>query len=640
MYQTRRLLGKPVLRRGNALPTHRSAASGSRPLPVGPLLANKAGPRESAGRGVGVGKLSKWSLLQCSVAVALAVGCAPSRSTPLPATGGNPNTGADAGPVDAGPVDAGAVDAGPVDAGPVDAGPVDAGQPDAGPPDAGQPDAGPPDAGHPDAGVDAGTPDAGTPDAGSDGGVITFGTPGPWPTGNVTYGAADGIQESPVVGVTTDEPVTLPGPNAGVTQNLWVATNSALYLLRPGDRSFRRYDAHDGLHLPGNIAASCDDSAGLLVPCPNGAADAPGISEIVGGGPDEVFVGYYGHHDWNSPDDGTEKDPYRHSGKLERVRLKADGKLEVIRFDMVSNNTVEFWHNRTVERMIYDHFKHPHELYVGTDHGVDKISPDLWHAPVGWFLLPQNQQQWMSDHLHPRACYHAACVDDSNQRLGDWRALGLDSTGDLWVGGRWAAGAIKYLADNTNWYNNPRSSAPGDEAFKFAFGDPYTSYCMPGYGRPVFCTPQEGDFVNLSAVTVTRDVPKDPALAQDKVWFSSGVVYNDAADVNYGVAAFLARPGVNQQMWTYFNPISDIGMAEMNVRDMVALPDGRLVLAGPTTGLTVWDPRTPGVRGHQIRAGQGIPSDNVLRLELDTMVNPPALHVATDAGASVLRVLP
>ena len=578
----------------------------------------------SAGRGVVVGKLAKWM-----VAAALLAGCGGGSKTATPPPGGgNPNVGVDAGPVDAGPV----VDPGPVDAGPVVV-PVDAGSVDAGAPDAGHPDAGQPDAGAPDAGNDAGPVDAGPPDAGPDGGVITFGTPGPWPTGNVIYGSADGIQESPVVGVTTDEPVTTPGPNASVTQNLWVATHDALYLKRPGDSSFRRFDARDGLHLPGNVAASCDDSAGLLVPCPNGSADAPGISEIVGGGPNEVFVGYYGHHDWTSPYDGTESDPYRHSGKLERVRLKADGRLEVIRFDMVSNNTVAFWHNRTVERMIYDHFIHKHELYVGTDHGVDKITPDLWHAPVGWFLAPQNQQQWMSDHLHPRACYHAPCVDDSNQRLGDFRALGLDSTGDLWVGGRWAAGAIKYLADNTNWYNNPRSSAPGDEAFKFAFGDPYTSYCMAGYGRPVFCVPQEGDFVNLSAVTMTRD----PQTGQDKIWYSSGIIYSDPGDVNYGVAAFLARPGLNQQMWTYFNPVSDIGMSEMNVRDMVALPDGRLVLAGPTTGLTVWDPER---RTHyQIRAGQGIPSDNVLRLELDKMVTPWALHVATDGGAAVLRNL-
>jgi hypothetical protein len=30
----------------------------------------------------------------------------------------------------------------------------------------------------------------------------------------------------------------------------------------------------------------------------------------------------------------------------------------------------------------------------------------------------------------------------------------------------------------------------------------------------------------------------------------------------------------------------------------------------------------------------------VLRIQLDTMVDPPALHVATRGGAAVLRVLP
>ena len=42
----------------------------------------------------------------------------------------------------------------------------------------------------------------------------------------------------------------------------------------------------------------------------------------------------------------------------------------------------------------------------------------------------------------------------------------------------------------------------------------------------------------------------------------------------------------------------------------------------------------------QLRAGQGIPSDGVIRLEVDRMVDPPALHVATRGGAAVLRQLP
>jgi hypothetical protein len=502
-------------------------------------------------------------------------------------------------------------------------------------------DPGKPIVGAPDAGIpDPGPVDAGTPDPAPTAVKPVFGTPGPWAMGkttgslgwpSTTYGSADGIQESPVVGVSTDEPVLQ--PDGSISQNLWVATNSALYLLRPGDKKFTRFDGHDGLHLPGFPAESCDDASGTLKPCPSGEAASPGINEIVGGGSGdgyigEVFVGYYGYHDWSRSDDGTWTDPWRHSGKLDRVRLKADtsGKLtiEVIRFDMVSNATVEFWHNKTVYKMVYDHRIHPHELYVGTDHGVTKFSPDKWKPndppPDNWFLGKNNAPVWMSDHLHPRACFHKICTDDSGLRLGGWRGLAIDDTGDLWVAGRYAAGKIRYVADNAEWWVTPRKD--GMPAQTPSFGDPYEGNCSGN--RPVFCVPQEGDYVNLSAVALTKD---------GTVWFTSGVLFGHAEDVNYGIASWAPR-----KPFTYYDPIRDVGMAEENVRDMLALPDGRLVLAGPNTGLTVWEPATG--KRTSIRAGQGIPDDHVLRIQLDTMVDPPALHVATRGGAAVLRVLP
>jgi len=475
------------------------------------------------------------------------------------------------------------------------------------------------DGGSPDIGTDAGpkvdggpTTDGGT-DGGPNDGRPTFGGPGPWPSGNVTYGYADGIQESSVVGVSTDE-----------RQNLWVATNSALYLLKPGDKSFHRYDARDGLHLPGNPVAYCDSSlAGGDRSCPIfGAADPPGISEITAGGPDEVFVGYYSHHDWGNMNDGTWDDPYRHTGKLDRVRLKSDGSLEVVRFDMVAGNSPMFWHNKTVWKMAYDHFIHPHELYVGTDHGVDKFSPDKWKPtdPGTWFNSPQNNLSWMSDHLHPQACLHAVCDGERvTQMLGDWRGLAIDGNGDLWVAGRWAAGQIKYTADNSNWFNNPRNQTTGEKAFGSTFGDPYYGNCSGN--APVFCPPQEGDPVALTAVTVAKD---------GRVWWSSGAYYGN--DPSYGIAVW------NGRTFTYYDPVRDAGMTESNVRDMVALPDGRLVLAGPNTGLVIWDPASG--KHTAIRAGQGIPDDRVYRIEVDSMVDPPALHVATAGGAAVLRVLP
>jgi hypothetical protein len=471
---------------------------------------------------------------------------------------------------------------------------------------------------------DAGQPDSGTPDAGP-----KFGGPGPWPIKNVEYGFAEGIKEMPVVGVSTDE-----------TQNLWVATNAALYLMKPGETRFHRFTASDGLHLQTNPVCYNDsdfqggDKSSKIC----GAAADPGISTIVGGGDNEVFVGYYGFHDWTAldptgnPSNGSWWDAYRHTGKLDRVRLQADGKLEVVRFDMVSTNSAQFWENRSVWRLVYDHFIHPHELYVGTDHGVDKISPDKWKPNVGWFLSPENEPSWMSDHLHPRACFHAACVDDSNQRLGDWRGLALDANGDLWVGGRWAAGQIKYTADNTNWFNNPRNPKTKESAFGVTFGDPYFGCSEGATTRPIFCPPQEGDFVNISAVAVDK---------HGVTWWSSGSLFNDPADVNYGIASFAppgAPPPAVPWHFTYYDPIRDVGMAETNVRDMLALPDGRLVVAGPNTGLVIWDPHTG--KHTSIRAGQGIPDDGVMGLQLDTMVDPPALQVATRGGAAVLRILP
>src|SRR5207237_6968770 len=106
---------------------------------------------------------------------------------------------------------------------------------------------------------------------------------GPWPVADVEYGAADGIAESPVVGMTTDG-----------AQNRWIATHAALYLLRPGEKSFRRYDARDGLHLAGNPVTYCDTWA-PHPSCLSGSAVSPGITEIAAGGAGAVFVRCAGH---------------------------------------------------------------------------------------------------------------------------------------------------------------------------------------------------------------------------------------------------------------------------------------------------------------------------------------------------------
>jgi hypothetical protein len=139
--------------------------------------------------------------------------------------------------------------------------------------------------------------------------------------------------------------------------------------------------------------------------------------------------------------------------------------------------------------------------------------------------------------------------------------------------------------------------------------------------EPVFQVPQEGDAVNLTAVTVAPD---------GKAWFASGPSYGTGVDaVEYGIASW------DGARFAVVDPVKDLGAPGRSVRDLVALPDGRLALAFPSAGLLLWDPAT-GSR-QWLRAGSGLPDDAVQRLELDDRVEPFALYVSTATGVTVLR---
>ena len=114
-----------------------------------------------------------------------------------------------------------------------------------------------------------------------------------------------------------------------------------------------------------------------------------------------------------------------------------------------------------------------------------------------------------------------------------------------------------------------------------------------------------------------------------KAWFGSSGVSDGVAET---VASFDGRT------FAYFTAQS-LGLGEAAVRDLVCLPDGRLVLAGFTTGLAIYDPATGAIQ--HLRAADGsIPNDWITALELDRMPSPPTLHVSTHGGAAALRVLP
>jgi hypothetical protein len=378
--------------------------------------------------------------------------------------------------------------------------------------------------------------------------------------------------------------------------------------MAPGAKTFQRFTSRDGLHLWDNPVIYDEDycSGARGVP---GAGDA--ITTIVGGKANEVFVGYHGTIAVN----GTCADPAseRHSGKLDRVELKPDGTLSVTRFDMVSTGMgMSFWHNRTVLRLAYDHLIHKNTLYAGTDHGVDMFYPDNYRIPKPGEWTGISIQEWMSDHLHVMVCFHndPTCLagGEGDSRMGDWRGLAIAPDGDLWHAGRWSAGKIRWVAALTQW--NMRS---GDVAYSEAFGNGTV---------PVFPVAQLGDVVSLSSVTVAAD---------GSAWFGAAFFYGPGGAS--GLAHYLGNG-----KFEYHSPSAELGLPGDDVQDLVALPDGRLVVASAYAGLVFWNPKT-GER-KAMRAGQGIPDDRVTQLELDTMVNPPALHVSTAGGAATIRVFP
>ena len=219
----------------------------------------------------------------------------------------------------------------------------------------------------------------------------------------------------------------------------------------------------------------------------------------------------------------------------------------------------------------------------------------------------------MGDHLHARVCFEMVCPpgSESGQRMGDWLGLALDANGDLWHAGKWTAGLITWDPSPENWFL--RNGA----AFKKAFGDPYSG---PGSGSPpVFEVVREGHPVFLTAVAVCPD---------GMVWFAS-------RGVSDGVAATVAS--YDGKHFAYYDAAA-LGLGESSVSDMVCLPDGRLVLGGFSSGLSFYDPATGASK--RVRAGGGIPGNGIVALEVDRMPAPISLHVATNAGAAVLRVLP
>jgi hypothetical protein len=455
---------------------------------------------------------------------------------------------------------------------PIDAG-VDGGV-DAGPDDGGTPDAGSPD---------AGSPDAGSPDAGPDPHKIGGLREGPWPLAPITvYDSAQGLFEAPI-SASTDE-----------AENLWVVTNRALYLLRPGDKTFRRYTAADGLHYG------------------PGWTDGPDITLVVGGRAGECFIGYYAHDTHNPPVKNAHMidDPIAHWGKMDQVILQQDLTLHVNRYDFHNSNDFHYWETRTITSAVYDHFQHPGELYVGSNHGVTRVDPAKFRLPEtpAEKAFPYGvEKEWFGDHVHPVVCDSGPCDGGPNDHIvfGDFYGLLLADDGRLWMGGLTSAAAIGWIPDLQLWWES------------FA---PYNPFVPAFTSPPVFFPPSRGGNVNIHAIAETMD---------GLIWFASGET-EDWRGPTFGLASW------DGKLFKYYDPRS-LGSLEYNILELAGWED-KLVLGFPSSGLLVWKPGT--AQGKRMGIAQGLPGEQIRRMSIDRMVDPPQLFVPTESGLAVLRSLP
>lgn len=275
-----------------------------------------------------------------------------------------------------------------------------------------------------DGGVTGGDPDGGV-DLGRNprdgGGAVDMADPaGPWPRADLTiYGPAQGL----------DEPILDANPDDA--QNIWAAARDALYLLRPGEPTFHKYTAADGLHIQPFID-------------PYGNPNLTSITAIAGGAPGQVYVGYYGYE--------TEGDPYKDTeaqkelGNGDDIHVGADGTLQITRllFRCDAERGNGCWEDRSPRRILYAHagVAVGHSFW-GFNHGVTHVVGDDF-----------------GDHVHPEVWYQPG----NEEKLGEFYALALDADGGLWMGGRYAVGLKAW---------NPKPHGP-DPAHDEWVSEPFT----------------------------------------------------------------------------------------------------------------------------------------------------------------------
>lgn len=409
-------------------------------------------------------------------------------------------------------------------------------------------------------------PDLGT----TGGGDMTMSGPdmanpaGPWPVADVTwYGSAQGL------GAILDA-------NPDDAQDIWAASNDTLYLLRPGDTTFAKFTAADGLHVGPFTDAY-------------GNPNMTYITAIAGGAPGQVYVGYYGYESLGDPYKDTEAQ--KELGNGDDVHVDAANKLTITRllFRCDAERGNGCWEDRSVRRLLYTHtgiaaghswwgFNHGVTHMVGDDFG-DHVHPEVWYPPP------------------PGGTY-------GSEALGEFYGLAVDAQGNLWMAGRYAVGLQTWnpkpnggpLSDtNTNdqWVSGPMIYAFTTDTADHSLGYPTGPWVPDKY----------------------RENNRGAAVSPDgRLW--------------------LARDGGGLVSWDpksgSYNTIQRWAQAPSDLMDVQADPDGTIWLVTSGGALMRLDPATGAISTFAGASG-------VTRIYMDTTVVPRALYASTSGGLAVIR---
>jgi hypothetical protein len=389
----------------------------------------------------------------------------------------------------------------------------------------------------------------------------------------------------PVVDLTTygsDQGLTGRVIDAGPddNQNIWAATPDALYVLQPGQTTFKRFTAADGLHIQSFTA-------------PNGQPAVTTITAMAGGHANEVFVGYRGFEGEIPPPapppccepNADFSDPRWALGQADKVTLNPDGKIQIRRYLFRCDISINCWEERSARRMIFGHSgAAAGHLFIGFDHGVAHVFNDIF-----------------GDHTHVQTLWH---YDDGRNvaRMGEHYGLALYPNGEMIDATGYGVGSHIWDPDPKAWVRNDR--------FIWAFTT---------YGP---AEPYNSGAHNLVVPEGYREDNRGAAVTPDETaWWVS--LHTGLSSYNHRTAG-----GNFDRIQTYTTVPN---LPSSGLMDIAADPDGtvwivdrngRLLRFTPSTlAVQVW----PGISG-------------ALRVVMDTSVTPRAVYVSMGTnGLAVIR---